>query len=86
MWEAIKQGKELPFDPQGQVIFYVGPTPAPPGRVIGSAGPTTAGRMDAYAPKKNKRQLSSAGAELCLANVDSFVAETLSRTLLSLDR
>jgi len=49
--ELIDQGKELPFDPRGQVIYYVGPSPAKPGKVIGSAGPTTSGRMDAYAPK-----------------------------------
>jgi len=50
MAEAILAGGELPFDLQGQIIYYVGPCPAPPGRVIGSAGPTTSGRMDAYAP------------------------------------
>lgn len=50
MAEAIRQGQPLPFDPEGQIIYYTGPTPAPPGRVIGSAGPTTSGRMDAYAP------------------------------------
>lgn len=49
--ELIEQGKELPFDPKGQVIYYVGPSPAKPGRVIGSAGPTTSYRMDSYAPK-----------------------------------
>ena len=49
--ELLDQGKELPADFQGQIIYYVGPSPAPPGRVIGSAGPTTAGRMDAYAPR-----------------------------------
>lgn len=48
--ELIEKGKALPFDIRGQVIYYVGPTPAPPGRVIGSAGPTTSYRMDAYAP------------------------------------
>ncbi len=48
--EMIKEGKELPFELRGQVIYYVGPTPAKPGRVIGSAGPTTSGRMDPYAP------------------------------------
>jgi fumarate hydratase subunit beta len=51
MAEALERGEELPFDIRGQVIYYVGPTPAPPGRVIGAAGPTTAGRMDAYAPQ-----------------------------------
>lgn len=49
--ELIEQGKELPFDPKGQVIYYVGPSPAKPGKVIGSAGPTTSYRMDPYAPK-----------------------------------
>ena len=51
MAEALARGEELPFDIRGQVIYYVGPTPAPPGRVIGAAGPTTAGRMDAYVPQ-----------------------------------
>jgi len=50
MVEALEAGAELPFDPQGQVIYYVGPTPPPPGKVIGAAGPTTSYRMDAYAP------------------------------------
>jgi len=51
MIELIRQGKPLPFDIKGQVIYYVGPCPAPEGKVIGSAGPTTSGRMDAYAPE-----------------------------------
>ena len=51
MMERLDQGEALPFDIRDAVIFYVGPTPAPPGRVIGSAGPTTSGRMDAYAPR-----------------------------------
>ena len=51
MVELLDQGRPLPVDLRGQVIFYVGPTPAPPGRVIGSAGPTTSLRMDAYAPR-----------------------------------
>jgi fumarate hydratase subunit beta len=51
MIESLDQGKDLPFPIKGQVIYYVGPSPAPPGRVIGSAGPTTSGRMDAYAPR-----------------------------------
>ncbi len=50
MAEAIERGEELPFDIRGQVIYYVGPTPAPPGMIIGAAGPTTAGRMDRYVP------------------------------------
>ncbi len=46
----MEKGEPLPFDLAGAVIYYVGPTPAKPGAVIGSAGPTTSGRMDAYAP------------------------------------
>jgi len=49
--DLIKEGKPLPIDIKGQVIYYVGPAPAKPGQVIGSAGPTTSGRMDAYSPK-----------------------------------
>ncbi|MDP7385905.1 MAG: Fe-S-containing hydro-lyase [Nitrospinota bacterium] len=51
MVEALEAGEGLPFDIKGQVIYYVGPTPAKPGAVVGSAGPTTAGRMDAYTPR-----------------------------------
>ena len=50
IWEARARGEKLPFDPKDAAIDYVGPTPAKPGQVIGSAGPTTSGRMDAYAP------------------------------------
>ena len=50
MCEALERGEKLPMDPQDATIYYVGPTPAKPGKVIGSAGPTTSGRMDAYAP------------------------------------
>ena len=50
MCEALAKGEEIPFDPTDATIYYVGPTPAKPGQVIGSAGPTTSGRMDAYAP------------------------------------
>lgn len=46
----LEAGEELPFDVYNQVIYYVGPTPAKPGAVFGSGGPTTSGRMDAYAP------------------------------------
>ncbi|HDD43772.1 MAG TPA: Fe-S-containing hydro-lyase [Candidatus Desulfofervidus auxilii] len=48
--ELIKNNKPLPFSLEGQVIYYVGPTPAPPGRPIGSAGPTTSSRLDPYTP------------------------------------
>ncbi|HDP67117.1 MAG TPA: Fe-S-containing hydro-lyase [Candidatus Marinimicrobia bacterium] len=48
--DLLQAGKELPFDPVGAVIYYVGPAPARPGKPIGSAGPTTSYRMDPYAP------------------------------------
>ena len=48
--ELVAQGKELPFDPKDSVIYYVGPAPAKGNQVIGSAGPTTSYRMDAYSP------------------------------------
>jgi fumarate hydratase subunit beta len=48
--DLIKEGRELPVDIRGQLIYYVGPTPARPGKPIGSAGPTTSYRMDSYAP------------------------------------
>lgn len=48
--EQIERGEELPFDLEGAVIYYVGPTPPKPGQVLGSAGPTTSGRMDKYTP------------------------------------
>ena len=50
MVAALEKGEPLPFDVRGQVIYYVGPTPARPGRVIGSAGPTTSMRLDPYTP------------------------------------
>lgn len=50
MVDLIKEGKELPFDIKGQIVYYVGPSPAKPGQPIGSAGPTTSERMDAYTP------------------------------------
>ena len=49
--EYLRDGRDLPFRLVGQVIYYVGPTPARPGGVIGSAGPTTSGRMDVYTPQ-----------------------------------
>jgi fumarate hydratase subunit beta len=51
MVAALDAGEPLPFDPQGQIIYYMGPSPAKPGEPIGSAGPTTSGRMDPYAPR-----------------------------------
>jgi len=49
--EALDRGEDPPFNLKGQVIYYTGPAPARPGQVIGSAGPTTSGRMDTYAPR-----------------------------------
>ena len=51
MKEALDQGQKLPFDLKGSVIYYMGPSPAREGRPIGSAGPTTASRMDKYTPE-----------------------------------
>jgi len=51
MIELLDAGESLPFDPTGQIVYYVGPTPERPGNVIGSAGPTTASRMDKYTPR-----------------------------------
>lgn len=51
MIAALDGGEELPFDPQGQIIYYMGPSPARPGRPIGAAGPTTSYRMDPFAPR-----------------------------------
>ena len=57
--ELIDQGKELPFDIRWQIIYYVGPSPARPGRPIGSCGPTTSSRMDVYTPKLLARGLKA---------------------------
>ncbi len=50
MYEALERGEKLPFDVKNNTIYYMGPSPAREGRAIGSAGPTTASRMDKYAP------------------------------------
>ncbi len=57
MVEALKKGESLPFDIKDAIIYYVGPSPAKPGEVIGSAGPTTSYRMDPYAPELIKQGL-----------------------------
>lgn len=51
MMELLDQGQPLPFPVEGSALYYVGPTPERPGEIIGSAGPTTSGRMDAYSPR-----------------------------------
>jgi fumarate hydratase subunit beta len=55
--EAIDKGEPLPFDPEGQAVYYTGPAPARPGSALGPAGPTTASRMDPYAPPLIERGL-----------------------------
>ena len=65
MVDTLKKEENLPFDIKDATIYYVGPTPAKPGEVIGSAGPTTSGRMDAYAPvlmKEGARGMIGKGA------------------------
>ncbi|MBW2146724.1 MAG: Fe-S-containing hydro-lyase, partial [Deltaproteobacteria bacterium] len=54
LMDLIEKGEKLPVDLKGQLIYYVGPAPAKPGKPIGSAGPTTSGRMDAFSPKLMK--------------------------------
>jgi fumarate hydratase subunit beta len=49
--QALENKEKLPFELKGQTIYYMGPSPAPPGRIIGAAGPTTSRRMDAYTPR-----------------------------------
>jgi len=51
MVESLEKGENLPFDIRGQVIYYMGPSPARPGKVIGAAGPTTSARLDGYTPR-----------------------------------
>ena len=57
MKEAIENGEPLPFDPEGQVVYFTGPAPARPGHALGPAGPTTASRMDPYSPLLIERGL-----------------------------
>lgn len=57
MAEAIDRGEPLPFDPEGQVVYFTGPAPARPGHALGPAGPTTASRMDSYSPLLVERGL-----------------------------
>ena len=65
MFETLNQGEEAPFDYTNNLVFYAGPCPTPPGKAMGAIGPTTAGRMDAYAPA-----LIEAGLKYMLAKGD----------------
>ena len=57
MAEAMEGGEPLPFDPEGQIVYFTGPAPARPGHALGPAGPTTASRMDSYSPLLIERGL-----------------------------
>lgn len=59
IFESLERGEQLPFSLQDETIYYVGPCPAPPGKIIGSAGPTTSGRMDRYTPRLLKEGLGA---------------------------
>jgi fumarate hydratase subunit beta len=50
LWPLIQAGRPLPIDVRGQIIYYTGPSPAPPGEIVGAIGPTTASRMDTFTP------------------------------------
>jgi fumarate hydratase subunit beta len=74
--EALEQGTQLPFDIRGQTIYYMGPTPARPGQVIGSCGPTTSSRMDSFTPALLAAGL---GAMIGKGERSAEVKETLKR-------
>ena len=57
MYEALGRGEALPLDLTNNIIYYAGPSPAKPGEVVGSVGPTTSGRMDKYTPLRIERLL-----------------------------
>ncbi|MBN2455299.1 MAG: fumarate hydratase C-terminal domain-containing protein [Sedimentisphaerales bacterium] len=57
--EVIKAGEQLPFDLDGAIIYFLGPTPAAPGQIIGAAGPTTSSRMDAFSPSLIQKGLKA---------------------------
>jgi fumarate hydratase subunit beta len=76
--DLLEEGKELPIPLEGQIIYYVGPSPTPPGKPIGSAGPTTSYRMDPYAPaliEKGLKGMIGKGARSA-AVVDSMKRNT----------
>jgi fumarate hydratase subunit beta len=75
-FELLDRGEPLPFDVTGQIIYYVGPTPARPGNAIGCAGPTTASRMDVYAPRLLEKGLKGMIGK---GEMGSDVAQALQR-------
>ena len=90
LMERLDAGEELPFDLKGSAIYYVGPTPERPGEVIGSAGPTTSGRMDAYSPRlldryyrlKAEPRISFAGQ---MTGVEGYVESAASGFLVGVE-
>ena len=74
--EMLENGQPMPFDFNGQVVYYAGPCPARPGQIIGSVGPTTSGRMDAYSPVLIERGLKAMiGKGLRDENVKKAIVE-----------
>lgn len=76
IYEAILNDENLPIDLAGQIIYYVGPCPAPPNKVIGSAGPTTSGRMDSYTPTLLEKGLK---CMIGKGNRDDMVIEAIKK-------
>ncbi|WP_026215620.1 Fe-S-containing hydro-lyase [Porphyromonas levii] len=76
--QMLERGEEMPFDFEGQIVYYAGPAPAKPGEPIGSVGPTTAGRMDLYSPtlmKKGLKAMIGKGLR-CKEVIDTLKSET----------
>ena len=90
LMELLDAGKPLPFPLEGSAIYYVGPTPERPGQVIGSAGPTTSGRMDAYSPRlldryyrlKKEPRIAFAGQ---MTGVEGYVESAASGFLVGIE-
>ena len=69
MIEALERGEGLPIEIKDAIIYYAGPAPTPPNKAIGSVGPTTGGRMDAFAPRLIQLGLAENGPERCLCQL-----------------
>ena len=90
MMELLDTGGSLPFPVEGSAVYYVGPTPERPGQVIGSAGPTTSGRMDAYSPRLLDRYYRVRGQERIMfagqiTGVEGYVESTASGFLVAVE-